>query len=110
MSALVDSYNRSLTNDYRLRVLNDEFKHDFPALADVLCGVLSEDGKTLSLPPCKLTIWADAGNLSVCLLPTVGSRKAFLSLGSGLGDAWTALNEALGDGIRWVDGGGHKRS
>jgi hypothetical protein len=108
MNALVNSYARALTPDNRLRVINDEFKHDFPDLALCLCGVLTEDGKSLALPACKLTLWADAGNLSVCLNPSVGNRKAFLSLGDGLASWAVALNELLSQGIRWAEPSGQK--
>jgi hypothetical protein len=110
MSILVDSYNRSQTADYRLRVLNDEFKHDFPLLGQVLCGVLSEDAKTLLLPPSKLTIWAECGSLNCCLIPAVGREKAFLSLGDGLASPWATLEELLSQGVKWVTGSKQKNS
>ena len=110
MSSFVDGYNRTAPGDYRLRVLNEEFQHDFPTLGQCFTGVLSDDRQKLLLPPCKLTIWAEAGRLECCLLPTIGRRKAFLSLGDGLASPWTALEELLSAGVRWVDGSGQKRS
>src|SRR3974377_1518099 len=110
MSHLVDVYNRAATSDYRLRVVNDEFLHDFPLLGQLLSGVLSEDGKTLLLPPCKLTLWAECGSLNCCLMPVIGRRKAFLSLGDGLVHPWTALEELLALGVKWVNGSEQKRS
>jgi hypothetical protein len=108
MSILVEGYNRVGSADYRLRVLNEEFKHDFPALFQAFTGVLSDDGKALLLPPCKVTVWADAGSLQACLIPTVGRLKAFVGLGDGLTSPWTTLNEALSVGVRWQEGGGQK--
>ena len=110
MSHLVDGYNRAGTSDNRLRVVNDEFLHDFPLLGQLLSGVLSEDGKTLLLPPCKLTLWADGGSINCCLMPAVGNRKAFLTLGDGLSHPWTALEELLTHGLKWVSGSVQKRS
>jgi len=108
MSSLVDGYNRSLTADYRLRVLNQDFESQFPLLAMAFCGVLSDDGKSLVLPPCKVSIWADGGELQCGLLPAVGNRKAFLTLGRGTDHPWGTLEAYLGNGVRWITTGVQK--
>lgn len=108
MSGLVDTYNRQLTTDYRLRVLNEDFQAEFPLLGQCFTGVLSPDGKDLLLPPCKVTIWADSGDLQACLNPSVGRHKAFVGLGRTTDHPWRALEAALTVGVRWVSNGVQK--
>jgi hypothetical protein len=106
----VEHYNRSASTHYLLRVLNDEFKNDFPLLGQHLTGVLDEEGKAIALPPCNITLWADCGRIEACLKPSVGRRKAFLSLGDGLSHPWTVIEELLSQGVKWTQGSEQKRS
>jgi len=109
MSRIATSYNRVAPTHYLLRVCDEQLRCDFPALAASLEGILGEDSKALLLPPCSFTLFAEAGHITCCLKPSVGRRKAFLTLGAGL--SWqAALEEALTAGeIIWREDSPQKR-
>ena len=96
MSHLNQSYVQSKQFAGELPAAPKAFREAFPALAEALEGIPTQDGLT-GVPPCTVMVFLESPRLKFCLSPQSGDRVAFGVLDEperGL----ASLNNAIAEG------------
>lgn len=105
MFKLAESYQSTTGANVFGAMSPPELREQWPALAAVMEGIYSPDGKQCELPPCTVQLFCELGKLKFCLSPKTGNRIAFGSV-SDPSKGMDGLERALQDGhFEWKNRG-----
>lgn len=80
MSSYRESFQAASTEREGLPNIPAAFRSRFPALSEVLGGIVEEGTGKLSIPAATLNLFWEGGELKFCIIPRFGNRVAFGSV------------------------------